>query len=347
MRPHILSLGAALVVAACADATGPGAELAAPAAREIPIDAVLPTPLASPAGGSSFAMDVGRRGTAVGSIGSVPGGGRPAIWYADGSSRSIDVAAEGIAQGISDKEVVVGYAIGADGRTTAFRWSESEGVRLLAGPRSGESLANAVSARGEVVGQGTAADGGQHAMLWPQRGRPRDLGTLGGAGSTALGIGDHGHVVGAAETSGGEIHAFLWRDGVLRDLGTLGGWLSVAYGVSGRGAYAVGASVTPTGELHATLWDAGGIRDLGTLGGTLSVALAVNDRGEVVGYSSTASGAIQAFHWTAERGMRPLRGIDGGGFTVAASVSADGEVVGYSSVPGSDAISVAVRWSTR
>jgi len=47
------------------------------------------------------------------------------------------------------------------------------------------------------------------------------------------------------------------------------------------------------------------VTDLGTLGGTFSDAAAINDRGDVVGYSETARGTIEAFLWRDGR-MRGL-----------------------------------------
>jgi probable HAF family extracellular repeat protein len=46
---------------------------------------------------------------------------------------------------------------------------------------------------------------------------------------------------------------------------------------------------------HAFLWKHGRMIDLGTMGGAISVAFDLNDRDQVVGQSTTASGAVRAF----------------------------------------------------
>lgn len=131
----------------------------------------------------------------------------------------------------------------------------------------------------------------------------RDLGTLGGNVSTAYAVNAAGHIVGTSTTAMATSRAFLWtRQGGMVDLGTLGGASSDAYDINEAG-HIVGSAETQNGERHAFLWTSSvGMIDLGTLGGDFSSAYGINNQGEVVGQSINRDG-VQAFHWTAARGM--------------------------------------------
>lgn len=69
--------------------------------------------------------------------------------------------------------------------------------------------------------------------------------------------------------------------------------------------------------------------DLGDLGGGSAFAYGVNDSGSVVGASSTASGQVHAFLWTAASGMTDL-GTLGGSASSARAINDSGIVVGQS-----------------
>ena len=76
-----------------------------------------------------------------------------------------------------------------------------------------------------------------------------------------------------------------------------------------------------------------GVQDLGTLGGTKSAAYALNEQGQVVGYSTTATGARHAFLWTPGAGMRDLGVLAEGLGSIARGINDRGAVVGQSTLP--------------
>ncbi len=79
---------------------------------------------------------------------------------------------------------------------------------------------------------------------------------------------------------------------------------------------------------RAFLWSNGTLQNLGTLGGGDSRAFAINEAGQVVGRSSTATGATHAFLW--QNGMMQDLGPLDAGFSQANWIDGSGRVVGYS-----------------
>jgi probable HAF family extracellular repeat protein len=186
------------------------------------------------------------------------------------------------------------------------------------------SNGTAINASGQVVGWSDLATQEQHAFLWTPTapngttGTMVDLGHLGGVYSDAWGINHVGQVVGLTNMPSDGDRAYLWTPttpngitGTMVSIGTLGGWSSQGYGINNSGQV-VGWSywtLDPTdghdNETHAFLWtptvpngSAGAMIDLGTLGGTDSQARGISAEGKVVGFASTADGAMHAFLWT-------------------------------------------------
>jgi probable HAF family extracellular repeat protein len=78
---------------------------------------------------------------------------------------------------------------------------------------------------------------------------------------------------------------------------------------------------------RAFIWANGTLQNLGTLGGGDSRAFAINEAGQVVGRSTTASGATRAFLW--QNGTMRDLGALGAVYSDAAGIDANGRVVGY------------------
>jgi probable HAF family extracellular repeat protein len=114
--------------------------------------------------------------------------------------------------------------------------------------------------------------------------------------SLAWGVNASGQVVGDSGSSSGQPHAFLYTGGAMTDLGTLGGNpYSFAFGINASGQIVGESGPDPGTAKHAFLYSNGVMRDLGTLGGSYSSARGINDVGQVIGYSATADGSLQAF----------------------------------------------------
>src|SRR5262245_48974947 len=78
-------------------------------------------------------------------------------------------------------------------------------------------------------------------------------------------------------------------------------------------------------ETHAWIYDNGTLTDLGTLGGTYAYPYAINNSGQIVGQSSTASGAHHAFLY--QSGTMTDLGTFGASSSYAVAINNSGQIV--------------------
>src|SRR5262249_14316073 len=197
--------------------------------------------------------------------------------------------------------------------------------------------------------------GGSIGFRWTAASGMVGLGFLpGGFVSSARGVNADGTVV-VGDSSG---QAFRWVNGTMTGLGFLpGGIPNVANGVNADGTVVVGGAPVVVGFIsgQAFRWVNGTMTGLGFLpGGNASVANGVNADGTVVvGGARDASGANQAFRWTAEtRVQSVLTLLQAAGVVTMAGwqlrsangVSADGTVI---TGEGVDPLGNAQAWIAR
>ena len=365
MKRRALIPLAALVFAACQDATQPVVD------TQVPL-------LQVSAGANVTATDLGTlggmtsRGLFINELGQVAGLSRTAgnklhAFFWDGSITDIGTLGSEViftaARSMNDLGAVVGISPTAVDKSSdprgdfhAFLWTQQDGIKDLGTLSTAvpfpTSDANDINNVGQVVGRsivpsgaGGPREGERRAFLWTQLGGMIDLGTLGGPTSSALSINDLGQVVGISTPNFADRnlnHAFLWtQQGGMIDLGTLGRTSSPS--TLNDVGQVVGGSVTLTGQSHAFLWtQQDGMIDLGTLGGNFSRGRSINNRGHVVGQARTTSGERHAFLWTQQDGMIDL-GTLGGTFSAATAINGLGQVVGSSSIAG-DLVEHAFLW---
>ncbi|MCK6457471.1 MAG: PEP-CTERM sorting domain-containing protein, partial [Phycisphaerae bacterium] len=218
--------------------------------------------------------------------------------------------------------VVVGYSnsvnTGLPPNAEAFRWTANDGMIGLGDlPGSGFwSEARGVSADGTVVvGSGRSTAGG--AFRWTAETGMVNLGDLPGGtvGGAANAISSDGRVIVGESRSTSGVEGFLWTaETGMVGLGDLpgGSFTSRALAVSADGRFITGVSESAIGD-EAFLWSAdAGMIGLGYLPGSSEFARGLGvtaDGAVVVGGSIDETGALAAFIWRPEHGMRALQEV--------------------------------------
>ena len=165
------------------------------------------------------------------------------------------------------------YLRAPTGRTRAFRWTASGGMKDLGNLGRCCTTAYAINDRGQVVGLSNLSNGGYRAYRWTASGGMQDLGTLGGYGSIATGINLLGQISGS----------FARLDGILSCVSVDGvRWHAGSRDLDGRGSRGLainalghvrGTSLVADGTIHVFRWTAsGGMRDLGPFAPTADVS---------------------------------------------------------------------------
>ena len=165
--------------------------------------------------------------------------------------------------------------------------------------------------------------------------------------SAALDLNDRGLVVGWGDTREGDeslcmLHGFMWDNGRLTTLGAI-----APVAVNNHDQIAGNTSVPfgppfPREQSHGVLLQDSALTDLGTLGGDMSWVTALNEHGQIVGFSTTASGATHGFLW--QDGAMTDLGTLGGLSSRAIALNKHGQVAGWDLFPFSFVMR-AVLWT--
>jgi probable HAF family extracellular repeat protein len=211
----------------------------------------------------------------------------------------------------------------------AATWSGTTPTLLGAVPNALLSEASGINDRGEVVGSAVIAPGVPFdAIVW-NHGTPTVLNHLPAPDSltsVASAINNAGLIVGNSDSGYGN-QAVVWN-GITPT--SLAASCSAANGINGAGQIVGNISNCSEGGIYtnyALLFNGAITIELPTLGESNSSAVSINDSLEIVGYSTTLSGAQHAAYWDHARVLD--LGTLGGESSAAAGINAQGDVVGW------------------
>ena len=272
----------------------------------------------------AFAASAARPAYEVIDLGTLPGGGFPAI-----------------ATAINDHSQITGTGITADLRSRSFL-VETGGLRDLGvGPNN--SYPRDMNASGEVVGYFTTdwdatTEGRDHAFLY-SAGVVTDLSVQFGRYLAVAGLNNHGDFVGNAENDEGTaIVPFVCTNGVF----ALAGSPETQFADINDAGLIMGTITSNSSVLHAALFGNDRVIDLGVPRGQLwSIGLRLNNSGVAIGYSADAHDLRRAFVWSEGR-MRSVRPLPRDKVTFLNDINDSGIAVGSSSIP--DGRKRAVIW---
>jgi probable HAF family extracellular repeat protein len=203
------------------------------------------------------------------------------------------------ASAINDHGQIVGQTT-TKTESRAFVWQNGKMTDLGTLPGGSESEARAINEQGQIVGWSlTPSSAYVHPVLW-ENGQATDLGTLPGIWcGTAVAINDSGQVIVNCHTTSRHSRAFLWENGKRTPLRYPGQKETIAGDINNAGQIVGGISLKRGNhEGRAFVWQNGTMTLLGTLPGDLSSgALAINQRGEIIGTSTSKTGATHAVLW--------------------------------------------------
>jgi len=267
-----------------------------------------PVDLGTLGGTSSDARALNKHGMLVGAA-QKPGDTffltHPTVWKVGRDGQVVEVIelgpfANGIAAAVNDHGVVVGsFGAGPALLTTAFRWSEKDGLSIIPPLGGARSLAGGINHFGDIAGSSTVSPGSPlHAVVWWKDGTVTDVGTLGG-NTQGVAINRRGEVVGnGMPCPSCQFEPFYWsaETGII-SLGTFGGFRGFVFGIDDEGRVA-GWYQTADQVRHAFVWTReGGKVELPGLGGPSTVTGGINNRGQLTGRAEDSAGVWRAVIW--------------------------------------------------